>query len=345
MKKMRLPLLIVLGVGIIGIILGSFFDFQISSAIANAKSGLGLTISAIGPTIGFMAVALMGGGFIAFGLKKDYHIVLRILFFVLAACCFAVSIIYPSGEYFGVNGFYGAAPKWVGYFIVVLPEAAAVVGGYFLFRNCENEKMWIIFCVIIGILLLALLVVIPTIKDHMHRPRFRFLVKDHLDMFHKWYEPFKEYDEFIAANPTEPHDNFKSYPSGHSAEASILLVAATFFPMAENYVLAAVKRNHKGCKAIVLHSFSAPSNYVKSFGKYDCYFSVSPRMLSKQESVSKGILELVPKDRLLLETDSPDSGPNFVSMDDFILRIAGLLGMDAQELADITSENAERVFR
>ena len=114
---------------------------------------------------------------------------------------------------------------------------------------------------------------------------------------------------------------------------------------AENYVLAAVKRNHKGCKAIVLHSFSAPSNYVKSFGKYDCYFSVSPRMLSKQESVSKGILELVPKDRLLLETDSPDSGPNFVSMDDFISRIAGLLGMDAQELADITSENAERVFR
>ena len=233
MKKMRLPLLIVLGVGIIGIIFGSFFDFQISSAIANAKSGLGLTISAIGPTIGFMAVALMGGGFIAFGLKKDYHIVLRILFFVLVACCFAVSIIYPSGEYFGVNGFYGAAPKWVGYFIVVLPEAAAVVGGYFLFRNCENEKMWIVFCVIIGILLLALLVVIPTIKDHMHRPRFRFLVKDHLDMFHKWYEPFKEYDEFIAANPTEPHDNFKSYPSGHSAEASILLVAATFFPMAD----------------------------------------------------------------------------------------------------------------
>ena len=233
MKKMRLPLLIVLGVGIIGIILGSFFDFQISSAIANAKSGLGLTISAIGPTIGFMAVALMGGGFIAFGLKKDYHIVLKILFFVLAACCFAVSIIYPSGEYFGVNGFYDAAPKWVGYFIVVLPEAATVVGGYFLFRNCENEKMWIIFCVIIGILLLALLVVIPTIKDHMHRPRFRFLVKDHLDMFHKWYEPFKEYDEFIAANPTEPHDNFKSYPSGHSAEASILLVAATFFPMAD----------------------------------------------------------------------------------------------------------------
>ena len=74
MKKMRLPLLIVLCVGVIGIVLGSFFDFQISSAIANPHRYLGITISAIGPTIGFGAVALMGGGFIAFGLKKEYHI-------------------------------------------------------------------------------------------------------------------------------------------------------------------------------------------------------------------------------------------------------------------------------
>ena len=41
--------------------------------------------------------------------------------------------------------------------------------------------MWIIFCIIIVLLLIALLGVIPTIKDNMHRPRFRFLIKDHLD--------------------------------------------------------------------------------------------------------------------------------------------------------------------
>ena len=100
---MRVPLIIALGVAVVGIIFGSFFDLQISQAIANPKSILGLTISAIGPTVGFAAVALMGGGFIAFGLKKDYHIALRILFFVLAAACFAVSIFYPQGEYFGLN--------------------------------------------------------------------------------------------------------------------------------------------------------------------------------------------------------------------------------------------------
>ena len=234
MKKMRFPLLIVMGVGVIGIILGSFFDFQISKAIANPHSYLGITISAIGPTIGFAAVALMGGGFIAFGLKKDYHIVLRILFFVLAACCFGVSIFYPAGEYFGVNGFsWLGVPKAVGYAVVLLPEAAAVVGGYFLFRNVQNKNMWIVWCIIIGLLLLALAAIVPTIKDFMRRPRYRFLMNGHEDMFHKWFEPFKEYKQYIADNPTEPHDNFKSYPSGHSAETAILIVAATFFPLAD----------------------------------------------------------------------------------------------------------------
>ena len=233
MKYMRIPLIIAWGVAVLGIILGSFLDLNISTAIASPSNGFGLTVSAIIPTIGFAGVAVMGGGFIALALKGKYHIVLKILFFVLAACCLGVAIYYPAGEYFGVNGFYGAAPEWVGYLIVIIPECAAMVGGYFLFKDCKNDKMWIIFCIIIALLLLALLAVIPTIKDNMHRPRYRFISRDGVDVaFHNWWEPFKEYKDYIAAHPTEPHDNFKSYPSGHTAEASILFVVVTFFPMA-----------------------------------------------------------------------------------------------------------------
>ena len=231
---MRLPLLIVLGVGVLGIILGSFFDFQISTAIANPKSYLGITISAIGPTIGFGAVALMGGGFIVFGLKKEYHIVLRILFFVLAACCFGVSIFYPAGEYFGVNGFsWLGIPKSVGYAVVILPEAAAVVGGYFLFRNISNKNMWIIWCSVIALLLIALLAIIPSIKDFVRRPRYRAIIAYEGVTFHNWWEPCRNYKDLMAQYGIESSDHFKSYPSGHSAEASILIVAATFFPMAD----------------------------------------------------------------------------------------------------------------
>ena len=232
MKNMRIPLLIAFSVAIIGIIFGSFFDLNISKAIADPNNGFALTVSAIGPTIGFAGVAAMGGGFIAFIIKGKYHIALKILFGVLAAACLGVAIYYPAGEYFGINGFYKAAPEWAGYLIVIVPECAAMVGGYFLFKDWKNDKMWIIFCIIIVLLLIALLGIIPTIKDNMHRPRFRMLKElGDFDLFHNWWQPFKEYDSY---KDIYPHDNFKSYPSGHTAEASILLVPITFLPLAHD---------------------------------------------------------------------------------------------------------------
>ena len=231
---MRIPLLIVWGVAIIGIVIGSFLDLNISQAIANPNNGFALTVSAIGPTIGFAGVAAMGGGFIAFIFKGKYHIALKVLFGVLAACCLGVSIYYPAGEYFGINGFYGKAPEWVGYLIVIIPECAAMVGGYFLFKDWKNENMWIIFCIIIVLLLIGLLAVIPTIKDNMRRPRYRGLLIYKDVEFKRWWEPFKEYKDYIAAHPDVPHDNFKSYPSGHTAEASIMLVPVTFLPLAHD---------------------------------------------------------------------------------------------------------------
>ena len=234
MKKMRLPLIIALSVAIIGIIFGSFFDLQISTAIASANNKFALTVSAIGPTIGFAAVAAMGGGFLALIIKGKYHIALKTLFGVLAAACLAVSIIYPAGEYFGVNGFYGAAPEWVGYLVVIIPECAAMVGGYFLFKDYQNKNLWIIFCIIVVLLLIALLGVVPRLKDFIHRPRYRLLeaYESNPDIFfHNWWEPTKNYKDLIDTYGIHK-DNFKSYPSGHTAEASIVLVAFTFLPLA-----------------------------------------------------------------------------------------------------------------
>ena len=241
MKNMRIPLIIAWAIAVIGIVLGSFFDLSISQAIASPSNGFALTVSAIGPMIGFGAVACMGGGFIALIVKGQYHIALKILFGVLAAACLGVAIKYPAGEWFGVNGFYGAAPEWVGYLIVIIPECAAMLGGYFLFKDCQNKNIWIVFCVIIGLLLIALVAVIPTIKDNLHRPRYRLISAVDTIEFHSWWQPFKEYDYYKGLYDSDKvtyaiysHDNFKSCPSGHTAEASILLVAVTFLPLAHD---------------------------------------------------------------------------------------------------------------
>ena len=255
MKNMRLPLLIAWGVAILGIILGSFLDLNISSAIASSTNPVGLTISAIGPMIGFGGVAAMGGGFIAFIVKGKYHIALKIVFGVLAACCFGVALKWPAGEWFGINGFYGAAPEWVGYFIVVLPEAGFAVGGYFLFKDCQNKNMWIIFCIIIGLLLIALAAIIPLLKGIMHRPRYRSIVQYGID-FHNWWKPCSEYKDLMNTYGIES-DNFKSYPSGHTAEASILFAPITFLPLAnEKFKKYQMPAFYGACGLVVLVAFA-----------------------------------------------------------------------------------------
>ena len=234
MKKMRIPLLAVLGVGVLGIILGSFFDFQISSAIANSHSVVGITLSALGETVGFLAVALMGGGFVAYGLKKDYHIVLRILFFVLSLACLVTALLYTKGAWFGVNGFsWLGVNENVGYAIVIVPHLAAMAGGYFLFRNATNRNMWIVWCCVIVMLVIGLLGIISPLKGVFHRPRYRILSAYEGISFHNWWDPCKDYKDIMKLYGIESSDHFKSFPSGHSGEISILIVAATFFPLAD----------------------------------------------------------------------------------------------------------------
>ena len=256
MKNMRIPLIICWGVAVLGVILGSFFDLNISQAIASADNGFALTVSAIGPTLGFAGIAFVGGGFIALAIKGQYHIALKVLFYVVAAACFGVSIYYSSGEYFGVNGFYGAAPEWVGYFIVFLPMAGAEFLGYWLFRDCKNKNMWIVFLVTLAVLGVGLAALIPILKDVMHRPRYRFLAVSDMNLFHNWWEPCKNYKELIEQYNSHK-DNFKSFPSGHTTEASILLVVPTFLPLAhEKFKKVQMPMFYCGCGVVVLVAFA-----------------------------------------------------------------------------------------
>ena len=251
---MRLPLLIALGVAIIGVICGSFFDLQISTAIASPTNAFALTVSAICPTIGFMPVAMMGGGFIALILKGKHPIPLKVLFCVLTLGCIGVSIYYPGGEYFGVNGFKDAAPVWVGYLIVLIPEGLATFFGYYLFKDIKNDKIWILYVIVIVMLVITLLGVVTLVKDTMRRPRYRLISTTELVGFHNWWERCTVYNEL---KDSFVHDDFKSFPSGHTAETSIFLVGMTFFPLVDKkYSKYQLPLFIAGCGLVLLVAFA-----------------------------------------------------------------------------------------
>ena len=231
MKNMRIPLLIAWGVAVLGLVLGSLFDLNISTAIANPNNAFGLVVSILGPTLGFATVSAMGGGFIAFALKKEYKTILRVFFCACAVACFGVSVYFSGGEFFGINGFYGSVPEWVGYLIALVPQGGALVGGYFLFRNTKNKNLWIVFLGIMALLVLVLVAGVTVFKGILHRPRYRLIMGGQVE-FYNWWQRCSNYKDLIAQYGIDP-DNFKSFPSGHTCETSALLVAVTFLPLAD----------------------------------------------------------------------------------------------------------------
>ena len=222
MKSMRLPLITIMGIALVGIILGSIFDYELSKAIASPTNTFGLVVSVISPTIGFCGVSIIGGGFIALARKDYYKTLFKVLFAIAAVGCLIVGIVFAGGEFFGPNGFYWVAPKWVGYFIPVLPLAAAEYLGYRLFKENEFKNLWIIFLIALGVLLVSYVVILTPLKNIMHRPRFRSVVGSDIP-YHNWWERCSNYKELMEANNLTSEE-FKSYPSGHTVMACVVLI-------------------------------------------------------------------------------------------------------------------------
>ncbi len=97
------------------------------------------------------------------------------------------------------------------------------------------------------------------------------------------------------------------------------------------------------CKSIILHSFK--NTDISPFSGLNCYFSVNPRLLEKSEMNARLVLECIPPDHLLLETDAPFTTKKFTSMNEFISLISELLGVSKNELAETVLENAKKVIQ
>ena len=232
MKKARIPLLIAIGVCLIGIILGSFLDVKISQGLgASPSSGFGLGVSVVVPTLGFLALSLFGGGYCALAFKKESKAWVRVVFGVLALACYGASVYFAGEEFFGPNGFASAAPKFVGYLISALPLAGAVYLGYRLTRNSENPYVWVYLTIGIVAIFIALVPGTTVLKSIFHRPRYRaILASEGGIVFHNWWQPCRDYKSLMESFGMTSEE-FKSFPSGHSCEAAMLFAPVTFFPM------------------------------------------------------------------------------------------------------------------
>ncbi|MBR1535111.1 MAG: TatD family hydrolase [Ruminococcus sp.] len=102
----------------------------------------------------------------------------------------------------------------------------------------------------------------------------------------------------------------------------------------------------------LMHCYSGSVEMLKEVMKLGMYISLGGTVTFKNARVPVEVAAAVPLDRLLLETDAPYLSPvpfrgkrnDSTRIAHTALRIAEIRRMDAQELIDITTENAKRMY-
>ena len=113
-----------------------------------------------------------------------------------------------------------------------------------------------------------------------------------------------------------------------------------------------LKSTHYEGRRLDMHCYGYSAEMAESFVRLGAYFGIGGVLTFKNGRKLREALDVIPKDRLLLETDAPylapephrgkRNSPLFLPL--VAKRLAELLDVSEQEAADLTNENAERFY-
>jgi len=112
-----------------------------------------------------------------------------------------------------------------------------------------------------------------------------------------------------------------------------------------------ILKRHKGVKGM-LHSFSGSRETAEELLKLGFYISVSGVVTFKNAVKLVEVVETLPLDRMLIETDTPYLSPvprrgqknNSANLMYTAAKIAEIKNMSIEEICNITRQNACRLF-
>lgn len=247
--------LAVITVCVLGIVIGSFCDFQINEALAN-KTEIGAFFATYGSYFSYCLYPAAGACLFV-GLKKkgkQYRLLAWVL--LLLSCFMAV---YYSNSYngkavralFGYEAgvsspvlsaaswlFWGVLYAWVPLVVIKLlddsdPNKLIAVGAAILIAGIasDNVNLWL--------------------KQVASRPRYKYLItlEDPVSEFRNWWQ--------MIPNLAGSDDNFKSWPSGNMTIASMIFS----LPMLTDVCMCRSERKNRvafgfACAFVLLYGYN-----------------------------------------------------------------------------------------
>lgn len=224
MKKL-LPLYIAIIVLLLGLLMGSFYDLEITKALFHDRHWFGVALAAFGTLPGYGLFAIFSGFLVISELKyKHENIYLRLLLFAASLTAFVLSTYYQGKELFSANSFDNKDLKWLGFLISFIWMAGLAYFGYWLGNKYSTENSWKIL--LTGLVICGMAILSVTIlKAIFTRPRYRSSVVTYGDgMFYNWWE-------IVKVTKVFPNEEYKSFPSAHACGSAMAMVLVPYFTM------------------------------------------------------------------------------------------------------------------
>ena len=202
-------------------ILGSFFDFQISSFLYPGKeSSFGQFFAAFGELPAFLA--LICAGVLLFRhrgcLRKDWNILFLIAAFGLITGGIFLSVHEATDNV-------PAMPSWVPLLVTVF-FAALCAAALLLVTSGAQGKTVIRFVLTLVFVCVGTMVLINVIKVPWGRARMRLIASTgNASYFSAWWKAGSALKDQLVAEGVSS-DEFRSFPSGHTACAACAMLAA-----------------------------------------------------------------------------------------------------------------------
>ena len=222
---------------LIALILGSFFDLQLSQSIADTENMFGIVLAAIGEITAYGLIGFLGGCFFYFGAHVYKKTIFKIIFIALGVIALLGATYFQGTAFTSVNAFghlnesfdklYFSLP--IG-FVMVAPFSVA---GYFVAKkNLSLDSIKVLFTLLAMVLIVLL--GINLIKILAYRPRFRLIQLEGDDLFKNWWE----FTFGKGLKDVYDSEHIKSFPSGHTGcavFAMTIVYLPYFFPQLNKY--------------------------------------------------------------------------------------------------------------
>lgn len=240
-EKLKFPVhlrdaLIVLGLAVIMLILGAFYDYDLSLALYVNANGFGrwfgIIFSGIAELPGYTALFIGGFALIISSVKANKT--RKIISYIVGILAMIAAFVLSNSTFWNIYEFAETeSSKWLiillGAFLITAIDGLLAVGLAYYMRNKKEKSEQLFRLAVTIITIVAIELALQTIFKYLaSRPRPRYIFSVSIDESQSLFKPFYDWQPFYAFKQGVG-DNCKSFPSGHTTTAMVTAFALPLF--------------------------------------------------------------------------------------------------------------------